>query len=70
MHCWQSVVISLYGLSLQNMFTMGKDSDDNSIYEMMCTAGEWRNDGEQYHIGLFDQLNVWHAIIVFILSVQ
>ncbi|XP_029609560.1 B-cell scaffold protein with ankyrin repeats [Salmo trutta] len=22
-----------------NMFTMGKDSDDNSIYEMMCTAG-------------------------------
>uniref|UniRef100_A0A8C7M222 B cell scaffold protein with ankyrin repeats 1 n=1 Tax=Oncorhynchus mykiss TaxID=8022 RepID=A0A8C7M222_ONCMY len=38
MRCWQSVVISLRGLLLQNMFTVGKDSDDSSIYEMMCTA--------------------------------
>lgn len=69
MRCWQSVVISLRGLSLQNMFTVGKDSDDSSIYEMMCTAGEWRNDGEHW-IGLFNQLNVWHAIFVFILFIQ
>lgn len=33
-------------LLLQNMSGSGGDNDDTSVYEMMCSAGEWATDGK------------------------
>lgn len=43
---WLEHKMHLFALLLQNMFSSGEDNGDASVYEMMCTAGEWGTDGK------------------------
>ena len=43
---WLEHKMHLFALLLQNMFGSDEDNGDASVYEMMCTAGEWRTDGK------------------------
>lgn len=43
---WLEHKMHLFALLLQNTFSSGEDNGDASVYEMMCTAGEWGTDGK------------------------